>query len=77
MTEYLKKSFTVPLGGDGYAAGWERIFGSREGEKAGDFGASIGDMPNAPDLATVEEETDAMKLKRSKERAKRQQGFSK
>ncbi len=27
MTEYLKPSFSVPLGGKAYSDGWDRIFG--------------------------------------------------
>lgn len=27
MTQYLNKSFSVPIGGEKFSAGWERIFG--------------------------------------------------
>lgn len=32
MTQYLKKSFTVPVGGNAYASGWDRIFTKTEPE---------------------------------------------
>jgi len=54
--EYTKPSFSVSLGSKDFSEKYDRVFrkkGIAEGdasEKAGDMGASIGDMPNAPDL---------------------------
>jgi len=54
--EYTKPSFSVSLGSKDFSENYDRVFrkkGIAEGdasEKAGDMGASIGDMPNAPDL---------------------------
>ena len=72
--EYTKPSFSVSLGSKDFSANYDRIFrkkGIAEGdasEKAGDMGASIGDMPNAPELAVVKEDSDAAKLKKARER---------
>ena len=72
--EYTKPSFSVSLGSKDFSANYDRVFRKRgiaEGdasEKAGDMGASIGDMPNAPELAVVEEDSDAAKLKKARER---------
>lgn len=68
--EYTKPSFSVSLGSKDFSENYDRVFrkkGIAEGdasEKAGDMGASIGDMPNAPDLAMVEEDGDEAKLKK-------------
>lgn len=48
--EYLKQTFTVPLGSKAYADNWSRIFGkgrkaAHEGERAEDNGAVVGDIP--------------------------------
>lgn len=80
--EYTKPSFSVSLGSKDFSENYDRIFrkkGIAEGdasEKAGDMGASIGDMPNAPELAVVEEDSDAAKLKKARERILRR-GVSK
>jgi len=70
--EYTKPSFSVSLGSKEFSANYDRVFrkGVAEGdasEKAGDMGASIGDMPNAPDLETIEEDSDEAKLKKIRE----------
>jgi len=68
--EYTKPSFSVSLGSKDFSENYDRVFrkkGIAEGdasEKAGDMGASIGDMPNAPDLEAVEEESLEAKLKK-------------
>lgn len=32
MTKFLDPKFSVPVGGDAFRAGWERIFGNKKPE---------------------------------------------